>query len=116
MKPSQPKKIVSVIFWKAVNGKEPVKDWLRSLSKDQRKRIGEDLKTIEMGWPLGMPLVKHIQNGVWEARTKYKDGIARVFFKMTENQMVLLHGFIKKSQKTPAKDLTIALKRAKTLR
>lgn len=111
-----PKKIVSVVFWKEETGKEPVRDWLKSLTKHQKKIIGEDLKTIEMGWPLGMPLVKNLGRGMWEARSNFKNGIARIVFKMHESQMVLLHGFIKKSQKMPSQDLEIALKRAKTLR
>lgn len=111
-----PKKIVSVVFWKEITGKEPVRDWLKSLTKHQKKIIGEDIKTIEMGWPLGMPLVKNLGRGIWEARSNFKNGIARIVFKMHENQMVLLHGFIKKSQKMPSQDLEIALKRAKTLR
>ena len=113
---STPKKIVSVVFWKGVNGKEPVRDWLKSLTKHQKKIIGEDVKTVELGWPLGMPLVKNLGKGIWEIRSNFKNGIARVLFKMHENQMVLLHGFIKKSQKTPSQDLERAHKRAKTLR
>ncbi|NGX59093.1 MAG: hypothetical protein KR126chlam3_00237 [Chlamydiae bacterium] len=113
---SPPKKIVSVVFWKEVNGKEPVRDWLKSLTKHQKKILGEDIKTVEMGWPLGMPLVKSLGKGIWEIRSSFKNGIARILFKMHENQMVLLHGFIKKSQKTPSLDLEIALKRAKKLR
>ena len=113
---SHPRKIVSVVFWKAANGSEPVRNWLKSLTKNQRKAIGEDVKTVEMGWPLGMPLVKHIGKGVWEVRSSFRNGIARILFKMHENNMVLLHGFIKKSQKTPSQDLEIAHKRAKTLR
>lgn len=113
---SPPKKIVSVVFWKEANNKEPVRDWLKSLTKHQKKIIGEDIKTVEIGWPLGMPLIKNLGKGIWEVRSSFRNGIARVLFKMYENQMVLLHGFIKKSQKTPSKDLEIALKRAKTLR
>lgn len=116
MTDASPKKIVSVVFWKEITGKEPVRDWLKSLTKHQKKIIGEDIKTIEMGWPLGMPLVKNLGRGIWEARSNFKNGIARIVFKMHENQMVLLHGFIKKSQKMPSQDLEIALKRAKTLR
>lgn len=111
-----PKKIISVVFWKELNGKEPVREWLKSLNKQQKKVIGEDIKTVEMGWPLGLPLVKNIGNGIWEVRSNFKNGIARILFKMYENHMVLLHGFIKKSQKMPSQDLKIALKRAKTLR
>ena len=76
----------------------------------------KDIKTVEMGWPLGMPLVKNIGKGIWEVRINFRNGIARILFKMFEKQMVLLHGFIKKSQKTPSNDLEIAFKRAKTLR
>lgn len=112
---SPPKKIVSVVFWKEIN-KEPVRDWLKSLTKHQKKIIGEDIKTVEMGWPLGMPLVKNLGKGIWEVRSSFRNGIARILFMIHENQMVLLHGFIKKSQKTPSQDLEIALKRAKTLR
>lgn len=116
MTDQRPRKIVSVVFWREEQGKEPVKDWLKSLTKNQRKIIGEDIKTVEMGWPLGMPLVKSLGKGIWEIRSSFRGGIARVLFKMHEAQMVLLHGFVKKSQKTPSQDLELALKRAKTLR
>ena len=111
-----PKKIVSVVFYKQANGKEPVRDWLKSLTKNQKKIIGEDIKTVEIGWPLGMPLVKNLGKGIWEVRSSFRSGIVRILFKIKEHRMVLLHGFIKKSQKTPSQDLTMALKRAKTLR
>ena len=116
MKDLRPKKIVSVVFWKQENGREPVREWLKSLTKTQKKIIGEDIKTVEIGWPLGMPLVKNIGKGIWEVRSTLRNQIARVLFKMHENQMVLLHGFIKKSQKAPSQDLKLAFKRAKTLR
>ncbi|KPK31959.1 MAG: hypothetical protein AMS24_05245 [Chlamydiae bacterium SM23_39] len=92
-----PKKIISVVFYKQASGKEPVRDWLKSLSKNQKK-------------------VKHLGKGIWEAKSNFKNGIARVLFKIKENNMVLLHGFIKKSQKTPSNHLKIAFKRAQTLR
>ena len=116
MKDAPPRKIISVVFYRQVSGKEPVRDWLKSLSKNQKRIIGEDIKTIEMGWPLGMPLVKNLGKGIWEARSSFKNGIARILFKIKENKMVLLHGFIKKSQKTPSEHLKVALKRAQTLR
>ena len=116
MKDTPPKKIISVVFYKQASGKEPVRDWLKSLTKNQKKIIGEDIKTVEIGWPLGMPLVKNLGKGIWELRSRFKNGIAMILFKIKENKMVLLHGFIKKSQKTPSQYLTIALKRAKTLR
>ena len=116
MATAPPKKIVSVVFWRGENEKEPVRDWLKSLTKHQKKILGEDIKTVEMGWPLGMPLVKSLGKGIWEIRSSFRGGIARILFKMHKNQMVLLHGFIKKSQKTPSFDLKLALKRAKRLR
>lgn len=69
-----------------------------------------------MGWPLGMPLVKNIGKGIWEIRSSFRGGIARILFMMDKGSMVLLHGFIKKSSKTPVQDLNLAIKRAKTLR
>jgi len=110
-----PSKIVTVCFWRASNGKEPVRDWLKSLTKEQRKAIGENVKTVEMGWPLGMPLVRQLDRGLWEVRSSFRLGIARIIFTMVEGKMVLLHGFVKKSQKMPLQDLELALKRLKTL-
>lgn len=112
----QPKKIVSVVFYRETNGSEPVKKWLKSLSKDDSKIIGEDLKTVEYGWPLGMPLVKNLGDKLWEVRVNLENRIARVIFTMHHGSMVLLHGFIKKTQETSPNDLNIARKRAKNLR
>lgn len=109
------KKIVIVTFWRSASGREPVLDWLTSLNKEQRKTIGEDLKTVEFGWPLGMPLVRNLGMGLWEVRVSLRENIARIIFKMVGHNMVLLHGFIKKTQKTPAQDLELALRRAKSL-
>ena len=58
-----------------------------------------------------MPLVRKIDKGLWEVRSRTKTGIARVFFTVSENVMILLHGFIKKSQKTPGSDLALAKSR-----
>jgi len=113
--PDPPKKIVSVVFYRESTGNEPVRKWLKSLSKENRRIIGEDIKTVEIGWPLGMPLVRHLGDGLWEVRSSIPSGIARVIFIMSDGHMVLLHGFIKKSQKTPDDDLKTARKRAKNV-
>jgi phage-related protein len=105
-----------VVFYKTETGKEPVREWLRSLSREDRKIIGEDIKTVQFGWPLGMPLVRKLEIGLWEVRSKLPNRIARTIFTVDEGMIVLLHGFIKKSQKTPATDLTLARKRASKLR
>ena len=116
MKNDKPEKIVFVSFWADTNGGEPVREWLLSLTKIQRQIVGCDIKTVEFGWPLGMPLVKNLGNRIWEVRSNFREGIARVLFTMDKNKIVLLHGFVKKTQKRPAKDLQTAIKRAKSLR
>jgi len=104
---------LQVSFFKSQIGNEPVREWLQSLTTEQKKRIGEDIKTVQFGWPIGMPVVRKMDNGLWEVRTKFNGGIARVLFTVADDTMVLLHGFIKKSQKTPKDDITVAIKRKK---
>lgn len=105
--------ILAVVFYRQENGKEPVRDWLKSLTKAERRIIGEDIKLVQAGWPLGMPLVGSLGKGIWEVRSTLSTTIARVLFVMSGGRMVLVHGFIKKTQKTPSQDLEIGLKRAK---
>lgn len=106
-------------FFESEAGRVPVREWLLDLSADDRKAIGDDIRTAEFGWPIGMPLCRSIKGrkGLWEVRTNLSNGqIARVFFCAHEGSMVLLHGFIKKSQKTPDKELDVAEKRMRGLR
>lgn len=104
-----PVKEITVKFFMLTSGGEPVKDWLRLLPCEDKKIIGEDIKTIEFGWPLGMPLVRKLNKDLWEIRFDLdRRRIARVLFTVKEHDMVLLHGFIKKSQKTLKKDLALA--------
>jgi phage-related protein len=111
-----PKKIILVDFYKQGNGREPVREWLKSLKKEERRIIGEDIKMVQAGWPLGMPLVCNLGMGLWEVRSTLPNTIARVLFVMHGGQMVLLHGFIKKTHKTPQHDLEIASARAKEIK
>lgn len=107
---------IPVVFWASETGTEPVRDWLKTLDKDDRRQIGEDIKTVQFGWPVGMPVCRPMGKGLFEVRSRISDGrIARVLFCFHENRMVLLHGFIKKSQKTPKPDLDLALKRQKQM-
>jgi phage-related protein len=104
-------KRVPAIFFRTDAGGEPVRDWLKSLPlSDDRKRIGEDIKTVEFGWPVGMPACKPLGNGINEVRTSLaQNRIARVLFYIDKKgRIVLLHGFIKKTQKTPDEDLELA--------
>ena len=99
---------LDVVFFRTSSGAEPVRKWLKSLSSPEKKRIGEDIKTVQFGWPLGMPLVEKLEPYLWEVRTTMPDGIARVLFTVDGAIMVLLHGFIKKTRKIPRKDLDTA--------
>ena len=107
--------ILSVVFFRTEAGTEPVREWLRELTVEDRKTIGVDIKTVQYGWPLGMPLVRKMEPGLWEVRCDIADGIARVLFTAKAGQMVLLHGFVKKSQKTPDNELKTARNRLKKL-
>lgn len=103
-------KRVPAIFFRSEAGGEPVRDWLKGLLPDDRKRIGEDIKTVEFGWPVGMPVCKPLGDGICEVRTRLaQNRIARVLFYIDKKRRaVLLHGFIKKSTKTPDEDLGLA--------
>jgi phage-related protein len=94
-------KRVPAIFFRTEAGGEPVREWLRSLSQEDRKRIGEDIKSVEYGWPVGMPVCRPLGNGICEVRTMVTHGrIARVLFYIDKKgRMVLLHGLIKKTRK-----------------
>ena len=105
-----------VVFYKTENGKEPVREWLQTLTKPERKSIGEDIKTCQWGWPLGMPIVKKMDKDIWEVRSKLKNKISRVFLTKLGNNLVLLHGFIKKTQKTPLNEMNLARERLRKLK
>lgn len=105
-------KKLEVVFYCTETGCEPVREWLRELLKDDKKAIGEDIKTVQFGWPLGMPLIDYLGQGLWEIRTKLRGGrIARVIMFMDNNNIVLVDGFIKKTTKTPKQELDLARKR-----
>jgi len=106
------KPILEVVFYKNTIGNQPVKQWLKALPKGVRKIIGEDIKTVQYRWPLGMPAVRPLGKGLHEVRSHLPDKrIARVFFTIHEGYMVLLHGFIKKTEKTPQRDIDSARER-----
>lgn len=110
------KPVLSVVFYATAAGNEPVRAWLLQLSREDRRTVGFDIKTAQYGWPLGMPLIRKLEPGLWEVRTHIADGIARVLFTVDGDTMILLHGFVKKSQKAPAADLKTAKQRLADLR
>jgi phage-related protein len=107
---------ISVQFFRLDSGREPTREWLKDLQSEHRKTIGEDIKTLQFGWPVGMPLARKMEDGLWELRSNISAGIARTFFTIFDDKIVLLHGFVKKSRKSPTKELAIAKRRLGKLR
>ncbi len=105
-----------LVFYRTSAGSEPVLDWLKSLPATDRKKVGRDLMRTQWRWPVGMPLCKPMGQGLWEVRCNLKSNrIARVLFCIHDEEMVALHGFIKKTQKTLPDDLALALNRMKEI-
>ena len=102
---------MDVVFYRMDSGSEPVRDWLGGLTKAEKRIIGGDIKTVQYGWPLGMPVVRKLEQSLWEIRSRLDKRIARVLFTVQDNTMILLHGFIKKSQKIAKADLVLARRR-----
>jgi phage-related protein len=103
-------KKVPAIFYRTEVGGEPVREWLKALSVEDRRRIGEDIKTVEFSWPIGMPVCRPLGDSIYEVRSRLiQNRISRVLFYVDrKGRMVLLHGFVKKTQKTPHEDLNLA--------
>ena len=101
--------VLSVTFFRTDTGRLPVQQWLKHLNKSDRRMIGRDIHFVQFRWPLGMPLVRKIEPYLWEVRSQLSNGrIARVLFTISGNEMILLHGFIKKSQRISQTDLSLA--------
>ncbi|MES3008986.1 MAG: type II toxin-antitoxin system RelE/ParE family toxin [Pseudomonadota bacterium] len=104
-------------FYATPQGREPVREWLKELLEADRRIVGQDIATAEYGWPVGMPLSRSLGDGLFEIRSDITDGrTARVLFAVVDNTMVLLHSFVKKTQKTPKTDLELAKRRLKEIR
>jgi len=109
-------KRLAVRFYKTETGREPVREWLQGLDREDRRALGGDVKLVEFGWPVGMPVCEAMGDGLFQIRTNLSSGrIARIFFCAEEGGMYLLHGFIKKTRKTPSEDLDIARTRRKNV-
>jgi phage-related protein len=105
---------IPVRFYRTKAGGHPVLDWLRGLDKADRHVIGLDLMRVQFGWPIGRPLVGSLKDGLWEVRSSLpSQRIARLILCFHDQTLVVLHGFIKKTQKTPAEDLALAKRRMK---
>jgi phage-related protein len=104
---------LNVVFFKTESGNEPVREWLKELSKEDCKVIGTDILMVQYAWPVGKPLVDNLGDGLWEVRSRLSNRIARTLFAVVDEEIVLLHGFIKKQQRTPQDELDLAKKRKK---
>ena len=103
-------KRLPVRFYRSESGREPVREWLKTLDAPDRKIIGEDIKDVEFSWPIGMPLVRSLGRDIWEVRSSLPQGrIARVLFCVEQGCMVLLHGFMKKTRKVSKQDIDLAI-------
>lgn len=101
-------------FYRTDSGNEPVREWIKSFRRDDKAIIGKAISEVQWGWPLGMPLVRKMEKDLWEVRVNISDGrIARVLFTIFNEDMLLLHGFVKKTPKTPSGELDIARERRK---
>jgi phage-related protein len=108
-------RLIPVRFFRLDSGREPVREWLLELDRESRKAIGEDIKTVQLAWPIGMPVVRKLDADLWEVRSRIPSGIARTLFTVRFGAIVLLHGFVKKAQKTPKAELTLAKRRLNQL-
>jgi len=110
--PPRPARRIPAFFFRTASWAEPVREWSKSLPPAERRALGEDIKTVEWGWPLGMPLCRPMGQGLYDVRTRLANCIiARVIIFMKDREMILLHGFIKKTEATSARDLDLALAR-----
>jgi len=104
---------LNVVFYQTGAGNEPVRQWLKDLPPEERKTIGTDILSVQYAWPVGKPLVDNLGDGIWEIRSRLSNRIARTLFAVIDEEIVLLHGFIKKQQRTPPDELALAKKRKK---
>lgn len=101
-------------FYVSAAGRKPAREWILELPEADRYVIGKDIQKVEFGWPLGRPHCAPLGKGLWEVRSSLaSDRIARVIFCMSDGKMILLHGFVTKTQKTPQADIDLAFKRMK---
>ena len=112
-----PNKKIQARFYLTASGGNPVRDWIMDMSDDDKKLVGRAIQLVEFGWPIGMPYSRKLENDLWEVRANLTSGkIARVIFTLCGDEMVLLHGFVKKTQQTPLSELETARGRLKDVR
>ena len=104
--------LTPAVFYALPNGREPVREFLDALDAPAQKTVRKSLLALRKRWPaIGMPRVRKFEPGLWELRCRVAVGYVRVFFTFSAGTLVLLHGFVKKSDDTPAPDLKVARQR-----
>jgi phage-related protein len=107
---------ISIRFWRSARGREPVREWLNQLPREDQRSIGRDIAKVQFGWPVGMPLCRSLSGGLWEVRSSLPSRReARVLFGFHEGMLIALHAFIKKGQKTSPEELVLARQRMKEM-
>jgi phage-related protein len=106
-------KSLGAVFFETATGNQPVREFILGLTREDRKEVGADIRAVQRGFPMGLPLVRKEKPNLWEIRSIIKEGICRIFFTIFEDKMILLHGFVKKTQKTPPRELALAVARMK---
>jgi phage-related protein len=113
----EPPRKIPLVFYRTSAGVDVVREWLRALDKADRDIIGQDLMRVQFRWPVGMPLCRPLGAGLWEVRSSLANNrIARVLFFVEGGRVGVVHGFIKKTRKTPAEAIALADKRMKEMR
>jgi phage-related protein len=113
---AHPRPKLEVAFFRAESGVEPVRLWLRALPRSDRRAIGRQIRTVQFGWPVGMPVVRKLEESLWEIRLHLDRRTARVIFTVVDSMAILVHGFIKKGRKISKPDLAVARQRVRILR
>jgi phage-related protein len=109
-------KPIPLVFWRSATGREPVREWLNELSREDKQTIGRDIAKVQYGWPVGLPLCRPLSGGLWEVRASLPSKReARILFGFHDGMLIALHGIIKKTQRTPPEELTLARQRFKEL-
>nr|WP_158817889.1 type II toxin-antitoxin system RelE/ParE family toxin [Methylocapsa sp. S129] len=105
---------IPLVFWRSTAGREPVREWLNELPRDDQRTIGRDIAKVQFGWPIGLPVCRPLSRGLWEVRSSLPSKReARVLFGFDDGMLIALHAFIKKTRETPADNLTLARQRLK---
>ncbi len=107
-------KPIPLRFWKSATGREPVREWLNELPREDQRTIGRDIAKVQFGWPVGLPLCRPLSGGLWEVRASLPSKReARVLFGFHAGMLIALHAFIKKTRKATPDDVALARQRLK---